>query len=460
MPHIRANDPACEAWNKMLMNDFNQKGFYHSIPLPDGKVLEGILPLDVLQERVREFPIPERLDGKRVLDIGTWDGYFAFEMERRGAEVMAIDSTEVENFYHARRMVASKVDYRVQDVCDLSVERNGRFDIVLFMGVLYHLKHPLLALERVCEVTKEMAIVESFVTNEAVTGELPTLQFYETNELLGQIDNWCGPNAQCLLAFCRTAGFARAELLRINRQRALVACYRHWLPEPDSPEVAAPTLIAATHAGNYGVNVSRTKDDFITIFFKSDAQALTPQNVFPEAGGYGVRPVGVVPAGGNGWQVSFRIPPGLDAGWHEVRVRTEGSVYSEPVRIAIDVPALAESLKITGVCDAKTWRPGEVAEGSDAFLSVWIAGLPLNGDRGNVRVYVGGKRMEVHSASPDCADGEPRQLNVKVAAGFPKGRHDLIAYSLMVIEAEGCIYFRLITIVADKPSYNPYACGY
>ncbi|HUQ94807.1 MAG TPA: methyltransferase domain-containing protein [Bryobacteraceae bacterium] len=426
MPHIRPNDPACEAWNKMLIDDFLQKGFYHSIPLPDGRVLEGIIPLDALYDRVREFPIPQNLAGKRVLDIGTWDGFFAFEMERRGAQVTAIDATEVDNFYVAHQLLHSKVEYHVQDVYELTPQRNGYFDIVFFMGVLYHLKHPLLALERVCEVTKEIAVVESFVTNEAPTEEIPALQFYETSELLGQIDNWCGPNVQCLLAFCRTAGFARPALIRVNRQRAMVACYRHWLPEPVYPTAEALNLLACTHAGNYGMNVTPSKDDYLSAFFKSQESGLNLENVFPEVGGYGIHPVAVFSSGGDGWQASFRLPPGLKAGWHDVRLRTANSRFSNPVRVAIDVPAQAESLKITGACDGKTWQPGEITASDDSFVSLWVAGLPVNGDRGNVRVYLGAKRLQLHEVTPDKGDKEPRQVNAKLPKSFPPGRYDLV----------------------------------
>lgn len=416
MAHIQAKDPACEAYNKMLLEDLLQKGFYHSIPLPDGRVLKGVIPLEALQERVDEFPIPASLAGRRVLDIGTWDGYFAFEMERRGAEVVAIDSTEIENFHAAHSLLESKVEYRVQDVCELMPERNGTFDIVFFMGVLYHLKHPLLALERVCGVTREMAIVESFVTNEGVTGEIPTLQFYETNELLGQVDNWCGPNVQCLLAMCRTAGFARVELIRVSvAQRAVAACYRHWLPEPVAPTAEPPLLIACTHSGNYGVNVSLAKDDYLTAFFKSAESGLTNDNILPEVGGFAVRPVAVHSTGADGWQASFRIPPGLSAGWQDVRLRTASSRYSGTVRIALDVPARADSIRI-----ASASRPGEAA-----ILSLMVDGLPVNGDRGNVRISLSGARLEIHDLSAHDAAG-PRRIDVKLPKGFPAGRYELV----------------------------------
>ncbi len=317
MPYIRANDDYCAKWQEQLREEFGAKGFYHSIELPDGRVLEGILKLDRLKQRLANLPIPQDLSGKRVLDIGTWDGYFAFEMEKRGAEVMAIDNNEVENFYLARELLGSRVDYRVMSVYDLSPQRVGRFDIVLCLGVLYHLKHPLLGLEAVASVTRDMALIESFVTNEALVYEngktdLPTMEFYETNELLGEVDNWVGPNIQCMLAFCRTAGFARPELHEVKEQRAVVACYRRWESPPVQPLEPAPQLNAAVHCVNYGINFGAHDDAYVSTFFVTEAQDLNIDKVMPEVSGYGVRPVAVGHHGGNGWQVNFRLAPGLE----------------------------------------------------------------------------------------------------------------------------------------------------
>ena len=225
-PRASAPEELCH-WER-LAEEFAENGWYHSIELPDGRVIEGLQSLEQQKRRLEKFPIPEDLTGKRVLDIGTWDGWFAFEMERRGAEVMAIDCVEQPAFHLAYDLLGSKVDYRVMDVADLSVERAGRFDIVLFFGVLYHLKHPLLALEKVCEITKDLALVESFVTGGELLAEgeqqRPSMEFYETGELCGRLDNWVGPNTRCLLAFCRTAGFARVELVETLSQRAHVVC--------------------------------------------------------------------------------------------------------------------------------------------------------------------------------------------------------------------------------------------
>jgi len=169
-----------------------QKGWWHSFELPDGRVIEGVSTLAALKLRLAQFPIPEDLSGKRVLDIGAWDGWFSFEMERRGAEVTSIDCWDNERFRYIHRALGSKIDYRVLDFYELLPAKIGTFDIVLFQGVLYHLKHPLLALERVCALTKELAAVESFVITGSKGNPVPkhpVMEFYETDEFGGQFDN-------------------------------------------------------------------------------------------------------------------------------------------------------------------------------------------------------------------------------------------------------------------------------
>jgi tRNA (mo5U34)-methyltransferase len=197
-------------------------GYYHSIELPDGGVIPGIQSLETQRARIAQFPIPEDLRGKRVLDIGAWDGWFSFEMERRGASVVAVDATKRTRFLEAKAMLDSKAEHVVADICYLTPRDIGYFDIVLFFGVLYHLKHPMLALERVCELTTDLACIESFVTDEQPFGTVPTMEFYEGTQLAGQFDNWVGPNISCLMAMSRTAGFARVDFKSVMDGRAHV----------------------------------------------------------------------------------------------------------------------------------------------------------------------------------------------------------------------------------------------
>src|SRR5580704_17949096 len=122
---------------------------YHSIELPNGSVLPGLQTVEHLRWRLGLFGLPEDLRGKRVLDVGAWDGWFSFECERRGAEVVAVDCVELDTFLEARELLGSRVEYHALDIAELSAKRLGRFDIVLFLGFLYHLRHPLLGLEKV-----------------------------------------------------------------------------------------------------------------------------------------------------------------------------------------------------------------------------------------------------------------------------------------------------------------------
>ena len=137
---------------------------------------------------------------------------------------------------------------------ELTPERIGRFDIVLFMGVLYHSETPLLALERVCALTTGLAAVDSFILREGQYPPeqlaRPILEFYETDEMGGQPDNWFGPSLPALMGMCRVAGFARVELCSVLDYGAQLACYRKW-PEPEGPE-EAPILQSVLHAENFG----------------------------------------------------------------------------------------------------------------------------------------------------------------------------------------------------------------
>src|ERR1700691_6330540 len=97
--------------------DLAQTGWWHSFELPDGRKIHGANDLPGLKRRLALFPIPENLSGKRVLDIGAWDGWFSFELERRGAEVVALDSTDQTRFFAARELMGSKVEHVVGDIC-------------------------------------------------------------------------------------------------------------------------------------------------------------------------------------------------------------------------------------------------------------------------------------------------------------------------------------------------------
>jgi tRNA (mo5U34)-methyltransferase len=415
--------------NQQKLEHLERLGWYHSMELPDGRVIPGYQGLDVLRNRVAQFPIPADLRGKRVLDIGAWDGWFSFEMERRGAEVVAVDSTSFERFRVARELLASQVEYRIDDVCRLTPANVGYFDIVLFLGVLYHLKHPMLALERVCELSTGIVCVESFVTDDGSDlSAKPVMEFYETTELCGQFDNWVGPNVACLLAMCRSAGFAEVRLTSVLDHRAHVTCYRRW-PEPSATADPPPSITSVENAATRDRVFSSANDDYVAIWFKSPHANLTPAAVFPRIGPYGSHPVFLQCTGGDGWQVNCKLPPGLAPGWHEATLRTAHSPWANPVRIAVDLsleerrqPPAAEpaEIRIAIVTDGKTWERNLVHTGIHSCISLWVSGLPQDAAKDSIAIWLAGDDLPAVFISEPDAQGL-RQVNAMLPTGAHPG---------------------------------------
>jgi len=417
------------AYVKTFRETLGRTGWWHSFEAPGGRLIQGVSSVASQKMRIAQFPIPDDLSGKRVLDIGTWDGWFAMEMERRGAEVVAIDRFENPRFHEIHELLGSRVDYRQISVYDLDPNQIGRFDIVLFMGVLYHLKHPLLALERVCSVAKDLVAVESFVLKDRHRPGLgvetqPLMEFYENDEFGGEFDNWVAPTVPCLLSFCRTAGFVRVELNNVHEYGAAVNCYRTWNPEgmggPFEPTLELVGIFGADHGG---INFqSRSSDEYVCCRLAAPGKELTKDSVWPEVSGYAAAPVYVGLVEGS-WQINFKLPPGLASGWHEVRVRTLGA-ESNSLEIAVDLPLTAESLSVESVCDGVDWRPSRISL-ENGFASLWVHGLPRHADCNNVKVNIAGRRQfttYVGSPNPEHVT----QVNVRLSRSIPIGKQQLV----------------------------------
>jgi tRNA (mo5U34)-methyltransferase len=404
-------------------------GWWHSFDLPDGRHIEGVNPIAGMQRRLAQFPIPEDLHGARVLDIGAWDGWFTFEMERRGADVVAIDCWDNPKFHEMHAILHSKAAYKVMDVYDLTPAGVGRFDIVLFMGVLYHLKHPLLALERVCAITTNLAVVDSFVLQEKLrAGEpvpkRPMIEFYENEEFGGQADNWCAPNLGCLMAMCRTAGFARVEHRSMLEHSACVACFRKWEPVAKTGG-PAPELFDPWHHFNFGINFQTRADDYVVIPFRAPG-SFSIEDVRPEVSGYGVRPLTLAQQEDGTWRARFKLPPGLTPGWHNVTVRVGESPASNTKRIAVDFPE-AGPARIAGATDGITWERGILNLARGNVLSAWVIGLPENADTVNVQALLDGRRMPVEYVQPEEeSSNQERQINIRVPNDAPSGELELV----------------------------------
>jgi tRNA (mo5U34)-methyltransferase len=411
-------------------NDFSadlaQKGWYHSFELPDGTAIQGVMQLDWQRKRWERYPIPPDLTGKRVLDIGAWDGWFSFEAERRGAEVTSVDCVEIPNYLHIHRTLASKAVYRNLDLYELPAAELGKFDIVLCLGVLYHVKHPFLALEIVCSLATDVAIVETFVTDGETwrdhQGEIPALEFYETDELNGQMDNWFGPSVGSVLAMCRAVGFARVELVGVDTINAAVACHRRWEPEPAEPGMEPPELLAVVNATTSGRNIYSQRDDYLTCWFRTPAESVTLKDLRLEVGGFGAPAVYLRREEHGGYTANFRVPPGSAAGWNQVRLRLANSRFSGVLRIAVDMPVVVERIAVHNVCDSATWQSGEVRVTEGAHASCWVEGLPENCDFHNIRLWLGDTRLPITWVGEPDEQGL-RQINAAISRDCAMGEH-------------------------------------
>jgi len=189
--------------------------WFHSIDLGNGVVTPGPKSLPVLRAEADAIFGPLALRGKSVLDIGAWNGYFSFEAKRRQAErVLATDhhcwSPEINGratFDLARVALGLEIEGLDIDVPDLVPDRVGQFDVVLFLGVFYHLVDPIRALHNLAALTKEVAVVETHLDLRGL--ERPAMVFYPGTELNNDPTNWWGPNRQCMEALLRLVGFER-----------------------------------------------------------------------------------------------------------------------------------------------------------------------------------------------------------------------------------------------------------
>jgi tRNA (mo5U34)-methyltransferase len=196
--------------------------WWHSIDLGEGIVTPGRTNLP---DKLAYIGLPNDLRGMTVLDVGAWDGLFAFEAERRGARrVVAVDSfcwngpgwgTKA-GFELARRALGSKVEDRELEVVDLSPATVGVFDLVLFLGVLYHLPEPFRALASLFSVTGSRLILETHV--DLLDYRHPAMRFYPAGELSGDPTSFWGPNPAAVEAMLRAVGFRRVD--RIARRKS------------------------------------------------------------------------------------------------------------------------------------------------------------------------------------------------------------------------------------------------
>lgn len=220
--------------------------WFHSIDLGTGIVTQG-----ACEGYVPRHVLPD-LRGRSVLDIGAWDGYYSFLAEQLGAaRVVAIDhyvwgldfaardrywaecrangtlpdhAKDTSDFWRpdlpgrrgfdlAREARRSAVEPVVTDFMAADLDALGVFDVVFYFGVLYHMKEPLTALERLRRVTGTVAVIETEALHVPAMPDAGLLTFVHADDVGADFGNWYVPSAQALRSLCLAAGFARVEIV-------------------------------------------------------------------------------------------------------------------------------------------------------------------------------------------------------------------------------------------------------
>lgn len=237
--------------------------WYHSIELAPGIVTPGRAPLDAWEATLKDLQLPD-LHGKDVLDIGAYDGFYSFAAERLGARrVVALDeyvwSTDMQAYMRewrearsagtfiesprnskhwqpetlpgrrpfdaVRSAFESRVEPVVGDFMNVTPADLGCFDVVLFLGVLYHMEEPLTAVRRVAEFLAPGGRL--FIETEAI--DIPGapdgrfVEFFPANELNNDASNWWAPNVGALEGFMIAAGLVDCRIHRGPPRRSGLA---------------------------------------------------------------------------------------------------------------------------------------------------------------------------------------------------------------------------------------------
>lgn len=248
----RLKELRAAARRKRLLDEAQARvHWWHSIDLGDDVITKGYKSRETLTHELACLQLPD-LAGKTVLDIGTWDGFFSFAAEERGAArvvsfdsyVWSIDFDEYWRYigrcrdagetprpYHevpgvwrpdtmpgrrsfdlARELRGSKVEPHVGNFETFDPAELGTFDVVLFLGVLYHLEDPISGLKKLARLCNDFVAIETEAICVQGYEDQPLWMFFPTDELDGDPTNWWAPNAAGLEAALRAAGFGRVEL--------------------------------------------------------------------------------------------------------------------------------------------------------------------------------------------------------------------------------------------------------
>ena len=198
----------------MDIDKLKQLKWFHSFDFGNGVTVEGYKALKVVKREAESYFGNLDIKGASVLDIGTWSGYNAFDAERRGAARVVGSDHYVWNsrpkgrepFDVAHALLNSSVEALDIDVPDIKPETIGTFNIVLFLGVFYHLYDAPTLTKQIAQCASDILILETH--QDALDNPRPAMVFYPGKTLGNDSTNWWGPNPQCVYEILRECGFS------------------------------------------------------------------------------------------------------------------------------------------------------------------------------------------------------------------------------------------------------------
>ncbi len=249
--------------------------WFHQIELGHGILTKSrpaaTEPLDHPQNtwRIIKDCLPGDLSGRSVVDVGCNAGFYSVQAKyRNAARVLGIDAQrhEIRQAQFVARALDLQIEFKRMSVYDLSASRDGRFDIVLALGLIYHCKHPLLALERLFQVTGDMMVLESavaapkrlfqsFADSSGIGRRFHALAYIENDPAAWEaVYNWFIPTVDCLKAMLSDTGFIDIKVIYEDNGRAVIVCSR---PREDPDSLTAPHLLGAHLSMVHGASSSR-----------------------------------------------------------------------------------------------------------------------------------------------------------------------------------------------------------
>lgn len=205
--------------------------FWHSVELPNGDITPGAKTLDFLKKEEESVLEHCTFLNKTVLDVGAWDGYFSFAAERSGAKrVVASDWHcwvgdswgKKASFDYIKKQLNSNVEEFICKAEEIPTD-GEKFDIVLLLGVTYHVKNPIALIERVSKLANDRVIIETEYSDD--NNPKPLLYLITDDSLFNDNSNWNVPNLAGVKAMMEMAGLTDIKITKhsVHPERRIFA---------------------------------------------------------------------------------------------------------------------------------------------------------------------------------------------------------------------------------------------